>query len=46
MANAKKTTPKKKTSKASIMKQLGDPNLSKAKKNQLMEQLYKGIDIK
>ena len=46
MANAKKTTPKKKTNKANILKQLQDPKLSKAKKNQLVEQLYKGIDIK
>lgn len=47
MANTKKTTTKKKEpSKKEILKQLGDPNLSKAKKNQLMEKLYKGIDIR
>ena len=46
MANAKKTVTKKKETKKDILKQLGDPKLSKAKKNQLMERLYKGIDIK
>ena len=44
-AVAKKANPKRETKK-DIMKQLGDPSISKAKKNQLMERLYKGIDIK
>ena len=48
MANTKKkATPKtKEPSKKEILKQLKDPNVSKAKKNALMEQLYKGIDIR
>lgn len=48
MANTKKkATPKKKEpSKNEILKQLQNPNLSKAKKNALVEKLYKGIDIR
>ena len=53
MANTKKTTAKKKdsTEKKSlthkeIWKQLQDPNLSRAKKNELIEKLYEGIDFK
>ena len=46
MANTKKKDTKKKSTEKEILKQLGDPNLSKAKKNQLLEKLYKGIDIK
>ena len=48
MANTKKkaTVKKKEPSKKEIMKQLHDPKISEAKKNKLMEQLYKGIDIK
>ena len=48
MANNKKATPKKKKepSKKEIMKQLQDPKLTTAKRNALVEKLYKGIDIK
>ena len=48
MANTKKktTVKKKEPNKKEIMKQLQDPKVSKAKKNALMEQLYKGIDIR
>lgn len=46
MANTKKVAPKKKETKKDILKQLQDPKLSNAKRNQLMERLYKGIDIR
>lgn len=46
MANTKKKTTKKKESKKEILRKLGDPNLSSAKKNELLEKLYRGIDIK
>lgn len=44
-ANVRKTVSKKRERKKSIMKQLGDPNISSVEKNRLLEKLYKGIAI-
>ena len=53
MANTTKTTAKKNDStkkkghtKQEIVKQLRDPNVSKAKKDKLMEKLYEDIEFK
>ena len=48
MANTKKkaTVKKKEPSKKEIMKQLHDPNISEAKKNKLIDLLYKGIETR
>ena len=37
---------KKKLSKKEIMRQLHDPNVSEEEKSVLMEELYKGLEIK
>jgi hypothetical protein len=48
MANTKQkaTVKKKEPTEKEILKQLKDPNLSKAKKNALVEKLYRGIQLK
>ena len=53
MATTKKTTAKKKSSGVKtgrihqeILRQLRDPNVSRAKKDKLMEKLYEDIEFK